>query len=147
MKRPKPLIRVIADLIDGVILIAIKLLFAGAFIPVSLSVKNLENIGATLNMILWSFYFIVITLIFFLYYIYFFTVYGASPGKMLFGLKVVDYKTGRNITMRQSFLRAIGYLISGLPAYLGMIWILFNNEKRGWHDMIAGTIMTYSRKK
>lgn len=35
----------------------------------------------------------------------------------------------------------LGYILSTLPLCLGFIWIAFDGKKRGWHDMIAGTLV------
>jgi uncharacterized RDD family membrane protein YckC len=31
--------------------------------------------------------------------------------------------------------------VSSLVFYLGFIWILVDKRRRGWHDLIAGTVM------
>ena len=38
-------------------------------------------------------------------------------------------------------LRMIGYWVSGAVFYLGYIWIFIDKRKRGWHDLIAGTVV------
>lgn len=139
--KPHPFKRVVADLIDGVILIAIKLVIAGSFIILSDLFKDINYFGNILVVSLWIFYLITITTLFFIYYVFFFHKYGASPGKLFFRIKVVDYDTGGTLTIRQSFLRAVGYLISGFPLYLGIIWIVFDKNGQGWHDKIAKTRM------
>jgi uncharacterized RDD family membrane protein YckC len=143
MKKVSSTKRVIADLIDGVILISIKLVIAGAFAALDFQFKRFEEFGQILSISLWIFYLIVITTVFFAYYIYFFVRYGASPGKMLFNLVVVDNKTGKGLSIRQAIFRCIGYLVSGLPLYFGIIWILIDKNRRGWHDKIAGTQVVY----
>ncbi|MBN1895537.1 RDD family protein [bacterium] len=142
MRQANPLKRVAADLLDGIILIAVKLVIAGGFIAVSELLLNLEPWGKILCWALWIFYILTITFLFFAYYIFFFTLYSASPGKLLFDLKVVDDETGcYPITKKQAFLRALGYLIAGAPLYLGIVWILFDRKGQGWQDKIAGTRM------
>ena len=37
--------------------------------------------------------------------------------------------------------RLIGYWISGIVFYLGYIWIFIDKRKRGWFDLIAGTVV------
>ena len=142
MRKPSPYKRIIADLVDGVILIAVKLLFAGAFFIVSDKILTISKGSRILCITLWVFYLITITLIFFIYYIYFFSKYGSSPGKLFFNLRIVDDRTGGPLSKKQAFLRALGYLISGAPVYLGFFWILFDPKGQGWHDKIAGTRMT-----
>ncbi|SFC42449.1 RDD family protein [Pseudoalteromonas denitrificans] len=66
---------------------------------------------------------------------------AATPGKMFLNSKVVDAKTGDNLSVGQSIVRYIGYFISALPLGLGFIWILIDDKNRGWHDMLAGSVV------
>lgn len=68
---------------------------------------------------------------------------GATPGKILLDCRVVDAKTLENISTRNAFIRAAGYIISALPVYLGFIWIAFDRRKQGLHDKLAGTLVLY----
>ena len=45
------------------------------------------------------------------------------------------------VTVGAAILRLIGYWISGAVFYLGYIWIFVDKRKRGWMDLIAGTIV------
>ena len=65
--------------------------------------------------------------------------YSATPGKMVLGLKVVDVNTGADINLRQSVLRYIGYFVAMIPLLLGIFWVAFDKRKQGWHDKMAGT--------
>jgi len=76
---------------------------------------------------------IIIVLVFWIYR-------SATPGKMMLNIKIVDAKTGANITPWQSVLRYIGYYISALFLMLGFIWAGFDERKQAWHDKIAGTV-------
>lgn len=69
--------------------------------------------------------------------------WGATPGKMLFKIKVVDSKTGGKISLVQAILRYLGYFVSTVFLLLGFFWVLFDKDKRGWHDMIAKTRVVY----
>lgn len=66
---------------------------------------------------------------------------GATPGKMLLGLKVLDAKTGNLLTLGQAFLRYVGYIVSSLIFCLGYIWVGFDKKKQGWHDKMAKTVV------
>lgn len=77
--------------------------------------------------------------------IWFWTKKQATPGKMLFSLRVVDAKTGNNLTIGQSIARYAGYIISGIPFALGYIWVGFDDKKQGWHDKLAGTVVVRSK--
>jgi uncharacterized RDD family membrane protein YckC len=58
-----------------------------------------------------------------------------------FGLYVVRDSDGGRISAGQAILRLIGLWVSALPFYLGYIWIFIDARRRGWHDLIAGTVM------
>ena len=72
------------------------------------------------------------------YLIYFWTSSGQTPGKMIMGVKVVAVDGGP-VTVGKAILRIIGYFVSGIVIYLGFLWIIWDKEKQGWHDKIAGT--------
>lgn len=65
----------------------------------------------------------------------------ATPGKILFSLKVLDEKTGQPLTLSQSVIRYLGYFVSTLVLFLGFIWIAFDAKKQGWHDKMAGSVV------
>ncbi len=66
---------------------------------------------------------------------------AATPGKMLIGARIVDAKTGNNISTLQSLIRYVAYYLSAFVFMLGFIWIGFDGRKQGWHDKIAGTVV------
>jgi uncharacterized RDD family membrane protein YckC len=67
----------------------------------------------------------------------FWVLAGATPGKQLLGLRIVD-RTGQAPSPGQVVVRLLGYLLSALALGLGFVW-LFGPERRGWHDRLAGT--------
>ena len=75
-----------------------------------------------------------------IYFTYFHGTVGQTPGKMIFGLRVVQ-STGEKMTIGIGFLRWVGYIVSKIFFYLGFFWIAFDRKKQGWHDKIAGTIV------
>jgi uncharacterized RDD family membrane protein YckC len=77
------------------------------------------------------------------YYIYFPTSdMMGTPAKALIGLKITD-DHGNKISIGTSILRYIGYMISGFILLIGLIMVGFTENKRGLHDMIASTRVTY----
>jgi uncharacterized RDD family membrane protein YckC len=74
------------------------------------------------------------------YFTYFHGAAGQTPGKMIFGLKVVQ-STGEQMTFGLAFLRWVGYIISATVFYMGFVWIAFDVKKQGWHDKIAATVV------
>ena len=65
----------------------------------------------------------------------------ATPGKMVVSARVVDARTGGNISVAKSVGRYLGYFVSMLPFGLGFLWIAFDPKKQGWHDKMAGTVV------
>jgi uncharacterized RDD family membrane protein YckC len=70
---------------------------------------------------------------------FFWARFGATPGKMLMNIKVIDAKHGGNIGFGKALLRYLAYIPSTIVFLLGFIWVAFDKEKRGWHDMLVGT--------
>jgi uncharacterized RDD family membrane protein YckC len=63
---------------------------------------------------------------------------GQTPGKRVMGIRVVK-TDGSAFGLVPAILRYVGYFVSGIALLLGYIWILFDKDKQGWHDKIAGT--------
>ncbi|KAF0126723.1 MAG: adenylate/guanylate cyclase domain-containing protein [Elusimicrobia bacterium] len=64
--------------------------------------------------------------------------FGATPGKKIMGIKVVDNETGGRVGADKAFLRAF-FSLASLFLMLGYIWAAWQKEGRTWHDIIAGT--------
>lgn len=71
----------------------------------------------------------------------------ATPGKMVFGAKVVDARTGGRLSVGQSIGRYLGYFVSILPFCLGLIWVGLDARKQGWHDKLAGTVVIRPKQR
>lgn len=67
--------------------------------------------------------------------------FAGTPGKRLLKLKVLDAKTGGNLTVGQAIIRYIAYIPAILCLLLGIIWVAFDSKKQGWHDKLAGTVV------
>jgi uncharacterized RDD family membrane protein YckC len=71
------------------------------------------------------------------YYVYFWGLKGATPGKRLFGLSVEGADGRRLIGPSRATLRLLGYGVSGLVFGIGFLMIAFGGN--GLHDQIAAT--------
>lgn len=78
--------------------------------------------------------------------IIFWTYKSATPGKMALKLKIVDAKTGEQPSTGQFIGRYLGYYVSSIPLFLGLIWVGIDRRKQGWHDKLAGTVVIKSNK-
>ncbi|WP_051827027.1 RDD family protein [Metabacillus indicus] len=65
------------------------------------------------------------------------TSFQGTLGKKMLGLKVVN-DTGGKISMGQSWIRYLGYIVSSI-FYIGYIMAAFTDRKRALHDMMADT--------
>jgi uncharacterized RDD family membrane protein YckC len=74
-----------------------------------------------------------------LYFVLFFRFGGRTPGKRLFGLKVIDLEGKPRLGWYQCFERAHGYVCSGLFASLGFWQVLWDRHGLTMHDRIADT--------
>lgn len=63
---------------------------------------------------------------------------GQTVGKMAFGLKVVS-SGGGPLTIGRALLRVVVFLLSALPAGLGLLPAAFDRGRRGLHDRLAAT--------
>ena len=119
-------IRFLAKVIDIVVLWAVTfiLTFAGmsSFNPMGGSA--VANIGGFLFGLVYT--------------IFFLGSYGATPGKMALGLKVVR-SDGSKITYGRAFGRYWADILSSLTLSIGYIIAAFDEEKRALHDRICDT--------
>jgi uncharacterized RDD family membrane protein YckC len=80
-------------------------------------------------------------LIFIAYFIGLWGTTGQTIGMALLGLRVVRNADGGKITWGTAVLRFIGLLVAFACIWVGVIWVAFDSRKRGWHDMIGGTVV------
>lgn len=137
--------RLVAYILDGliasavciiIIVVALILLAAGSTI-VDNEVTQMNPITTTLFVLL-----VILTiLVAFLYFPFFWARGGQTPGMRPFGLRVVRDRDGGRIGWGTAFLRLVGLWVAGAVFYLGYIWIFIDKRRRGWQDLIAGTIV------
>jgi uncharacterized RDD family membrane protein YckC len=75
------------------------------------------------------------------YFPWFWARGGSTPGMRLFRLRVVRDRDGGPVSWGGAILRLIGFWVSATVFYIGFIWIFFDDRRRGWHDLIAGTVV------
>mmetsp|Transcript_15461 Transcript_15461/g.29521 ORF Transcript_15461/g.29521 Transcript_15461/m.29521 type:complete len:356 (+) Transcript_15461:148-1215(+) len=64
-------------------------------------------------------------------------------GMAILGLKVVDVRTGQNITATQGFIRTALLPLSGVVAMILVVVGLWRHDGRMLHDVVAGTGLVY----
>jgi uncharacterized RDD family membrane protein YckC len=139
-----------AIMIDKLILYAIFMFFVlagAAALSFTLPVNQLRMLISefrSMSGIYLVIYYAATSLINMVYFTYFHGAGGQTPGKMIFGLRVVQ-SLGQDMTFGVAFLRWVGYLFSGIFLYLGFLWAAFDGRKQGWHDKIAATVVVRTR--
>lgn len=86
----------------------------------------------------------VVPLLVVAYYVGLWTAFGQTVGKRLLGLRVIAVDGGP-VKPGRALLRFAGYFLSALPAYVGFVWVLVDPGRRGWHDLLARTLVVYDR--
>ena len=71
------------------------------------------------------------------------TVWGKTPGKALLGLRVVTREGTVVLTGRQALVRTITYPLSFALLGIGLLGVVFDRERRAWHDRFAGSAVVY----
>lgn len=107
--------------------------FVVDYLAIILMSAVLGNFLDTLGMIL-SFFIPV------LYFGFFYQKYSSSPGKKLFGMKVVRSEDGEKPTYLDALVRdGIGKSLSSIILGVGYFMVLFRDDKRALHDLLSNT--------
>ena len=76
------------------------------------------------------------------YFVLFWTLGGQTPGMRLTGLRVAD-RRGKPPSVPRALLRFVALLVAIIPLFLGLVTIFFDRRRRGFHDMVARTSVSY----
>jgi uncharacterized RDD family membrane protein YckC len=137
--------RIAAIIIDTIILMVIMAIIA---LPLGLSAwmfSMMTDVTAMLDLwanaaILGTFA-VINAIIWILYFSYFESTSGQTPGKRAMGIKVTK-ENGKKLTLGDALVRTILRIIDGLAFYiLGLIIILVTEKKQRLGDILARTIV------
>lgn len=65
---------------------------------------------------------------------------GTSIGGIVLNLKVVRLDD-KPVTFAVALVRGLAAALSFVVVFLGFFWMIWDREKQGWHDKIAGTVV------
>ena len=85
----------------------------------------------------------VIDVMIIIYYILFGTLYGATPGKMILKMKIVDGNYAKPSFLRILLRETVGKWVTALLIIVSGLFVIFHKQKRGLHDLIASTYVIY----
>lgn len=80
-----------------------------------------------------------------LYFVLFWAAMGQTPGMVLLGIRVVR-PDGKPPSVWRAFARYFGFIVSAIALGLGFVWVLFDRQRQGWFDKIAGTYVVYAKE-
>jgi uncharacterized RDD family membrane protein YckC len=96
---------------------------------------------STISTVIWVVGYLATAVLIFFNYIYSYMRGGQSFGKRFIGVRVVR-TDGRPIDYQTAVLRHIvGYPLSILLFGLGVVWMLWDRRRQGWHDKLAKTVV------
>ena len=138
--------RTLGAFIDGLVLFPLALFFGGiASVVAGQSVPRLGELGfsylvslavggGTAGVVALAMALVTVTF----YLVIFAATSGQTPGQRAVGVRVID-GYGDSPSLPRAIVRAASLYLSLALFSLGCFWIAFSREKRGLHDLIAGT--------
>ncbi len=128
-------IRAGAKIIDGIILLVVRMLLGGVLGALMGAVMGSSQQSLTIIKVIAALGGVVLNAA---YVIYFLGKFGATPGKMACGLKVIR-PDGSPLTYGRACGRFFGEWLSGLALGIGYLMVAFDEQKRALHDRICDT--------
>lgn len=117
--------------------------FLVTFIIVFIYWSNLNSSGsdlASMLMVMNDFIWQVLILKF-IYQTFFVWYYGATVGKIITKIRVVDYYHFGKVSIFTAMTRSILRIISEMFFYIGFIFAFFNDGRQTFHDKIGRTLV------
>jgi len=65
---------------------------------------------------------------------------GQTPGKKAYDIKVVDAKSGKNLSFIQAITRFIAFLFSATIIF-GLLFPYYRKDNKMLHDLLAGSVV------
>ncbi len=75
------------------------------------------------------------------YQTFFVWFYGATIGKIIAKIRVIDVDSLGRVSMFSSFLRAVGRIFSEMFFYIGFLLGFFNDGRKTFHDITGKTLV------
>jgi uncharacterized RDD family membrane protein YckC len=76
----------------------------------------------------------------FVYFVGLWVVAGRTLGMRALGLMVVR-ENGGDVTLTVAVRRFLGLLLGVACVFAGVVWVAFDARKRGWADLVSGTVV------
>ncbi|SRR5258708_31402526 len=133
--------RILAGFVDTLLWLII-FIIAAHFFGTSQVINSGGDINYSTNLTGWPFLIFIICNL--SYFVLLEELYGATLGKMLFGIKVVS-ENGSKITIKQSLYRNLLRIVDGfpyiIPNLVGLVVLSTNDKKQRIGDRVAKTLV------
>jgi uncharacterized RDD family membrane protein YckC len=113
----------------------------GAIVALGLSVLSAPDWLETALLALAGVAYVIWTIA---YFATFWSTTGQTPGDRLMQIKVCRADDGQPLSVARSMFRLLWLALAALPLFAGFLPILFDERRRGVHDMLAGTVVVAS---
>ncbi|MBU6422401.1 MAG: RDD family protein [Chloroflexi bacterium] len=123
-------IRVVAFVIDSVILMVVSSFLGGGYVAPSVDGGVNYQMNAT-GMLISAVYFLGAWILF-----------GTTIGMRIFGLRIV-MAGGAKLTPTAAVIRFLGMILAFVVVFIGVVWVAFDRYKQGWHDKLAATYVIH----
>ncbi len=100
------------------------------------SAKTIEDILTLTNSFLLEYMAIKIA-----YQTFFTMQYGATLGKIVMKIRVIEIATLSHPSFLSAFNRSVFRVVSEVLFYLGFAWAMMDPYRRSWHDLSAKTLV------
>lgn len=98
--------------------------------------NDLSGMLVTMNSFVWQ-----VFLLKFIYQALFVWYYGATVGKIIMKIRVIDYYNFGRVSLFTAFLRSFLRLLSEMFFYIGFLFAFFNDGRQTFHDKIGRTLV------
>jgi uncharacterized RDD family membrane protein YckC len=124
----------LSRLLSGIIDLSFPVLISACFVGAASWKLGFDLFGY--NSLIWlagiaAFFFVFNSLFFFL-------TIGQTPGMILTDLKLLPSEGNREITAVEVLFRVVFFILSAL-SIIGLLWALFDTQKRCLHDILSGS--------
>jgi len=85
--------------------------------------------------------FVQIIIIKFIYQTFFIWYYGATIGKFVAKIRVIDFDNYHRVSLLNSAIRSIGRIMSEAVFYIGFLIAFYTESKQTFHDKFGKTLV------
>ena len=137
------MVRFVASILDMIVLLVATVLVALPFgLLAGASVLSTGAVAPWIGL-LWGPLTLLLFGLWIVYFTYFESTTGQTPGKRAMDIRVVDARTGQQIDLGRALLRNILRIVDWFPAFylIGFVVALVTERKQRIGDLIADTIV------